>query len=98
VTNVTGPLPCTAGATWNFTAGTTPTEDNHVSCSIPGNPVATQKIVYQGGNLQQCAVTEKNVTFISFPTGNQCFHLVQLAPTAAPGGWAPGCSTSSIGC
>jgi hypothetical protein len=85
VSNVNGPLPCTTGATWNFTGANTPTQEHQVACSIPGNPVATQKMSYTGGALQQCEALAKNITFTSFPTGNQCSHVIQLAAIPAPG-------------
>ena len=90
VTNVTGVVPCTAGVTWNFTAGTSPTVDGQVACSIPGNAVATQKITFPGGALQQCNAPAKNVSFVSFPTGNQCTHQVQAAVVLPAGEWKTG--------
>jgi hypothetical protein len=84
VTNVTGAIPCTLGASWNFTGSVVPTVDGQVACHIPGNPVATQKLVFPDGNLQQCAAQGVNVTVSSSPTENQCLHVVQLA-AAAPG-------------
>jgi hypothetical protein len=85
VTTLTGPVPCTIGATWNFTGVETPTQDGQVACSIPGNPVATQKLAFTGGSLHQCGEIVQDVNFTSYPTGNICPHQVQLGAASPPG-------------
>jgi hypothetical protein len=72
---VAGPLPCSNGATWSFTAASTPSVNFQVACNVPSNAALVP--VFSEAN-KICGTSSSRLNVTVTPTGNTCGSQLTL--------------------